>query len=128
MDRAMAEELKTRLEGVVRTGWGERDPEVQVTSVLRADSKIDLTVISELFAGKDGLEREAFFWPVFAPLPRADTIHMTYCLLLTPEEAARHFVGPHVPPRQDNQDDWEIKDIVEAGTRVEPVISDPWLR
>jgi hypothetical protein len=106
MDRAEAEALRARLEDVVRAGWGERDPEVRVSSTLHPDNKIDLTVVSALFAGRAGLEREAFFWPVFAPVPRPDLIHMTYCLLLTPEEARRHFATPGPPPGQDNRDAW----------------------
>ena len=80
--------LQTRLEEVVRQGWRERDPDVQVTSVLRDGNKIDMTVISTQFAGREGRDREALFWPVFDPIPKYDLIYMTYCLLLTPEEAA----------------------------------------
>ena len=95
--------LQTRLEEVVRQGWGLRDPNVQVSSVLRDGNKIDMTVISELFSGLEGREREAFFWPVFDPLPKYDLLYMTYCLLLTPEEAAR--IGAPSSGR-DNADDW----------------------
>jgi hypothetical protein len=106
MDTAEAERLRTHLEDVIRAGWSERDPEVQVSGKLRSDNMIDLTVVSVLFVGKSGLEREAFFWPVFAPVPRADLIYMTYCLLLTPDEATRQF-SPGTPvPDQDNADDW----------------------
>jgi hypothetical protein len=106
MERAEAQALQSRLEAVVREQWGERDPEVQVSSVLREDGKVDMTVVSRLFEGKDGLEREAFFWPTFAPVPKSDLIYMTYCLLLTPEEAARHFAAPGPPSGTDNTDAW----------------------
>ena len=102
MDRTAAEQLRAHLEAVIRGGWHARDPEAQVTSVLRADNMIDITVVSELFEDKNGLEREAFFWPVFDPVPKYDLIYMTYCLLLTPEEAAR--IGS--PTGKDNRDDW----------------------
>ena len=94
--------LQTRLEEVVRQGWRERDPDVQVSSVLRDGNKIDMTVISKLFAGLEGREREALFWPVFDPVPKYDLLYMTYCLLLTPEEAVRIEVAPS----KDNTDDW----------------------
>ena len=102
----LAEELsalQARLEEVVRQGWGERDPDVEVTSVLRDGNKIDMTVISQRFAGLEGRDREASFWPVFDPVPKYDLVYMTYCLLLTPEEAA---VGRSSQGTV-NADDWE---------------------
>jgi hypothetical protein len=95
--------LQRRLEEVVRQGWQERDPDVQVSSVLRDGNKIDMTVISKLFAGLEGRERDAEFWPVFEPVPKYDLIYMTYCLLLTPEEASRIDASP---ASTDNSDDW----------------------
>lgn len=94
--------LQARLEEVVRQGWRERDPEVQVSSVLRDGNKIDMTVISKLFEGLEGRDREACFWPVFDPVPKYDLVYMTYCLLLTPEESARR----NSSPGEDNADDW----------------------
>jgi hypothetical protein len=94
--------LQARLEEVVRQGWRERDPEVQVSSVLRDGNKIDMTVISTQFAGLEGRDREARFWPVFDPVPKYDLVYMTYCLLLTPEEAAHR----NPSPGNDNADDW----------------------
>jgi len=94
--------LQTRLEEVVRQGWGNRDPEVQVSSVLRDGNKIDMTVVSKLFAGLEWREREAAFWPVFDPVPKYDLLYMTCCLLLTPEEAGRI----DSPAGKDNADDW----------------------
>jgi hypothetical protein len=106
MDRAEAERLQAHLVEIIRAGWAIRDPEVRVTGLLRADHMIDITVVSALFAGKDGLAREAFFWPVFNPIPRSELIYMTYCLLLTPEEAARQFASGMPVPAQDNAEDW----------------------
>ena len=106
MDEAAARALQARLENIVRTRWGALDPDVQVSSVLRDDGKVDMTVISRLFEGKDGLEREAAFWPVFAPVPIADLVHMTYCWMLTPEEARRHLASAGTLPGEDNQDNW----------------------
>ncbi len=94
--------LQAQLEEVVREGWRERDPEVQVSSVLREGNKIDMTVVSQEFAGHNGREREALLWPVFAPVPKYDLIYMTYCLLLTPEEAA----NTALTQRAANTDDW----------------------
>src|SRR5947199_1043492 len=106
MDEAEAKALKARLETVVQEQWGALDPDVQVSGLLHADGKIDLTVVSRLFEGKDGLEREAAFWPVFASVPKSELIHMTYCLLLTPQEAARHFAQAGPRPGKDNADEW----------------------
>lgn len=91
MDRTEAKALQARLEDAIRDTWSARDPDVQASSLLRDDDKIDVTVVSRLFEGKDALEREAFFWPSFVSFSRSDLIHMTYCLLLTPGEAERHF-------------------------------------
>ena len=94
--------LQTRLEEVVRQGWSERDPDVRVSSVLRDGNKIDMTVISKRFEGLEGRDREASFWPVFEPIPKYDLVYMTYCLLLTPDEAARR----NSATGRDNTDDW----------------------
>jgi len=94
--------LQRRLEEVVRQGWQARDPEVQVSSVLRDGNKIDMTVVSKQFAGLEWREREAAFWPVFDSVPKYDLLYMTCCLLLTPEEAA----SPGPANGKDNTDDW----------------------
>ena len=94
--------LQTRLEEAVRQGWRAHDPDVQVTSVLRDGNKIDMTVISKVFTGLEGRDREARFWPVFSPVPKYDLLYMTCCLLLTPEEAA---LTPS-PSAKDNTDNW----------------------
>src|SRR5690349_20050728 len=104
MEKSAREALQARLEQRVREQWQREDPELRVSSRLRPDGKIDMTVVSRLFAGKDGLEREAFFWPTFADVPDSELISMTYCLLLTPEEAERHFAAPDTD--QDNTDNW----------------------
>lgn len=104
MDRTEAENLQTRMEDAIRDAWSAQDPELHVSSLLHTDNKIDVTVISSLFEGKDGLEREAFFWPTFRSFSRSDLIVMTYCLLLTPGEAARHFTHPEQTAGNDN---WE---------------------
>lgn len=101
-----AEERRSSLERLLRERWSAKDPEVVVSSRLRPDGKVDFTVISRLFEGKDGLEREAFFWPVFDPVPKSELIYLTYCLLLTPDEAARHFAEGAKPPSPP-EDAWE---------------------
>ena len=65
-----------------------------------------MRVVSHLFAGKDGLERESLFYPVFDPVPKTDMLYMTYCLLLTPQEAARNFATPTRPTGENNADAW----------------------
>ena len=79
------------LEALIRdcvTGW---DAETVVRCAVRPDGKQDLTIISQRFEGLDSREREAIFWPVLDPVPKPEMIHLTYCLLLTPDEAARSF-------------------------------------
>ncbi len=73
----------------VRERWGGEDPELRVTGSVRPDGLFDLKVTSRIFEGKDGLEREAFFWQTFRDLPRETLVRMTYCLMQTPEEAGR---------------------------------------
>ncbi|HLJ55639.1 MAG TPA: hypothetical protein VKT77_11420 [Chthonomonadaceae bacterium] len=83
------------------------DPDAAVRAETRPDGKLDLTVISRRFEGKDSREREEEFWPALHSIPKADMVHLTYCLLLTPEEAERSF-GPAQPPgATDNWDDDE---------------------
>lgn len=106
MDLAEAEARLERLIGIVREAWGDRDAEAEVSGTLRRDGKVDLRVVSGLFVGKGGLEREAFFWPAFESVPKSELIYMTYCLLLTPDEALRHFAGPEGETGTDNADSW----------------------
>lgn len=106
MDMAEVEALRERLDTLVRERWSLRDPDVQVSSALREDHKIDMRVVSHLFEGRDGLEREALFYPVFDPVPKTDMLHMTYCLLLTPQEAAHSFALPGQRTGENNTDTW----------------------
>lgn len=107
MEAGDIEALRERLETLVRERWGENDPDVEVSTTLRDDAKIDMRIVSRLFEGKDGLEREAFFYPVFDPVPKTEMLHMTYCLLLTPHEAARNFAVSNPMLNKDNADDWQ---------------------
>jgi hypothetical protein len=91
VDEGAASNRRTRLEALLRERLNELDSDARVQSSLRPDGKIDISVVSVLFEGKDSREREALFWPVFDPVPKSDLIHMTYCLLLTPEEAQLQF-------------------------------------
>ena len=107
MEAGDIEALRERLETFVCEQWGRNDPDVEVSTTLRADGKIDMRIVSRLFEGKDGLEREAFFYPVFDPVPKTEMLHMTYCLLLTPREAARNFAVPGQNENQNNADNWQ---------------------
>lgn len=107
MDQENLAALQDRLETLIRLQWSEVDSEVVVTTKLRNGKKVDVTVISSLFEGKDGLAREAFFWPVFETVPKSELIYMTYCLLLTPDEAATHFSGTREDTGKSYVDSWE---------------------
>lgn len=107
MDTGEVEALRQQLEALVLSYWQRQDADIQVFSALKPDGKIDMRVVSRLFEGKDGLEREAFFYPVFDPVPKTDMMRMTYCLLLTPAEAARNFARPDERAGTDNRDDWD---------------------
>jgi hypothetical protein len=87
-----------RLLEVIKTTWGEKDTDAEYRGVLRPNGLVDLTVISILFEGLNGLERESLFWRVFDTVPRDHLVYMTYCLLLTPQEAKRHFASPPTTP------------------------------
>jgi hypothetical protein len=82
---------QVRLEALLRVRLHELDHNAEVRSAVRPDGKIDVTVVSRLFEGKDSRDREALFWPVFDPVPKSELIYLTYCLLLTPDEARRDF-------------------------------------
>ena len=96
MGSAENESLRERLEHLLQEGWRDRDPAVRITSALRPDGKIDIRVVSQVFEGMDGLEREACFWPLFASVPKPDLVRMTYCLLLTPGEVRRNFTDMEI--------------------------------
>jgi len=89
-ERAVADR-RAGLEALLRERLNELDSDAQVRFAIRPDGKVDITVVSVLFEGKDSREREALFWPVFDPVPKSELIHLTYCLLLTPEEARLQF-------------------------------------
>ncbi len=79
------------LESLIRDcvrGW---DPDAEVRSAFRPDQKMDLTVISTRFEGIDSRDREGSFWQALDPVPKSEMVYLTYCLLLTPREAARNF-------------------------------------
>ena len=105
-DLAEAQARLERLTGIVREAWGAVDADAEVSGTLRQDGKVDLRVVSRSFEGKGGLEREAFFWPAFESVPKSELIYMTYCLLLTPDEALRHFTSPEEDTGTDNADSW----------------------
>src|SRR5436853_155535 len=81
------EELKRQIYGCV----GAWDPVAVVRTGVRPDGKMDVTVISDRFANIDSRDREGLFWPALAPIPKSEMVHLTYSLLLTPDEAARSF-------------------------------------
>jgi hypothetical protein len=82
---------QVRLEALLRERFHDMDPDAVVRSAVRPDGKVDLTVVSRLFEGKDSREREGLFWPVFDPVPKSELIYLTYSLLLTPDEARHDF-------------------------------------
>ena len=86
-----ASERQARLAELIRAGLAEWDAEAVVRSTVRPDGKIDTTVVSRRFEGRDSREREADFWPALDPVPKSEMVYLTYCLLLTPEEAERSF-------------------------------------
>ena len=67
------------------------DPGAYLINSGHHNGKIDLTVVSTLFEGMDSSDREGLVWPMLRDLPEQDLLRMTYCLFLTPEEAAQHF-------------------------------------
>lgn len=85
------EERMESLLATVREAWQREDAEAEIKGVLRPNGLIDLMVSSKRFEGLDGLERESLFWRAFDTIPREMMIYLTYSLLLTPEEAERHF-------------------------------------
>ncbi len=94
-----------RLEDLVRqcvTAW---DPEAEVRAATRPDGKVDITVVSRRFEGRDSREREADFWPALEPVPKSEMVYLTYCLLLTPEEAERSF--SYTPVVEGAAEDWD---------------------
>lgn len=92
------QERLERLLEVIKETWGEKDSDAEYHGVLRPKGLVDLTVISPKFEGLDGLERESLFWRAFDGVPRDLLVYMTYCLLLTPAEAKRHFANQSPTP------------------------------
>lgn len=79
-----------RFERVVDS-WHEIDPSGEIQIREHSDGKADLIVVSSLFEDRDSSEREAIFWPALRNLPLDLLVHMTYSLMLTPEEALQFF-------------------------------------
>jgi len=97
---------QSRLDALIRECLAEWDPEAIVRSAIRPDGKLDITVISGRFEGRDSREREADFWPALDPVPKPEMVYLTYCLLLTPEEAERSFgAEPVVAATGENWDE-----------------------
>ena len=89
MEAYEAEALRASLETLILQKMRLLDPQVLVGSKLREDNKIDVRVVSSRFEGLDAQERERIFWDVFEETPKSELIHMTYALMMTPEEAIR---------------------------------------
>jgi hypothetical protein len=91
----MRSALQNEVENHIRRVWQANDPHVRIVCRPRgnagAPGMLDVTVVSALFAGQDSEARERLFAPVFADVPRDIQMRMTYCLLLTPDEAAHYF-------------------------------------
>jgi len=83
------------------------DRDATVRTGIRPDGKLDITVISCRFEGMDSREREAQFWVALDPVPEIEMVYLTYCLLLTPQEAEREFSENAVQPpvRAENWDE-----------------------
>ena len=101
-----SESLKGRLESLILRELHKEDAQVKVISRLREDQKIDVTVISTLFEGRDGQARESLFWRVFAETPKSELIYMTYALMMTPDEA-KQFSASCMNPNPLPADAWE---------------------
>jgi hypothetical protein len=89
----MQKTLSERIEQAIRESWSPHDPDIQIIIAAREDGKLDITVISSLFEGRDSFERESDFWPVLRSFSPSDLVHLTYCLLLTPAEANAFYPG-----------------------------------
>ena len=87
----MADSPDSELFERVAESWREIDPSGQIQIRKHADGKADLIVVSSLFEDRDSSEREAVFWPALRNLPLDLLVHMTYSLMLTPEEARQFF-------------------------------------
>lgn len=60
----------------VSEGWGDN---------------IHVLVVSEAFKGMSAEKRDNMVWPILEKLPKDEMIHISLCLLLTPEEAETPF-------------------------------------
>lgn len=100
-----AGERQGRLVQQIRACVEQWDPNAEVRAVIRPDRLVDLTVVSRRFEGRDSRDREADFWPALESVPKAEMVYLTYCLLLTPEEAERSFSGQ--PSAGAASEDWD---------------------
>ena len=66
----------------------------------------DITVVSQRFEGFDSRDREKIFWPVLDDITKSEMLHLTYCLLLTPEEATADF-STEKPDMGSAAEDWD---------------------
>ncbi|CCW35392.1 hypothetical protein CWRG_02502 [Chthonomonas calidirosea] len=85
--QAQLEDLAKRICGHIQSEWAAFN--TQVFYRLHTDKYIDVTVISSLFEGQMGPEREGALWQLLAPFSPQELLHLTGCLLLTPSEAQR---------------------------------------
>ena len=110
LENTLAEEgtdaaRSARLETAIRDRWRQQDNEADFRFSVRQGGLMDVTVVSRLFQGCDDREREALFWPVFEPVLKSDRVFLTFCLLLTPEEANRYFA--ELPATDCSTDSWD---------------------
>ena len=90
----------------LREGVRAWDASTTTRTVILPSGLIDVTVVSSRFQGLNSREREEIFWPALDSIPKPQMIHLTYCLLLSPDEAAESFSDL---PRQPSapSDSWD---------------------
>jgi hypothetical protein len=93
------------LTALIRSCAAAWDPQSEVRANARPDGKLDVTVISGRFEGLDSRSREAEFWPALEPVPKSEMIYLTYCLLLTPQEAEHDFGSAQT--EADRAENWD---------------------
>lgn len=91
LNKREVKELMKHVEQMLKADFVATHPDSEIQVSEGWGDNIHILVVSEAFKGMPAEKRDDMVWPILEKLPKADMIHISLCLLLTPEEAETPF-------------------------------------
>ena len=87
----MLKATRDNIKSLLTQQFGILDPYCRILVNVSRLNKIHIVVVSDLFKKKSLSERDDMVWPILEILPDEEVILITFCLLITPDEALDYF-------------------------------------